>query len=171
MAGGHWDDPPDSVGAGPVSKFRMRLFLTRLHKKGKTTAVWKDPRTILTFPVWRYEMVNYVPVYVFRHPFSVSSSLQRRNRFTKEKSISLWTEYNNRLLDIDDYEEISYFINFDGGINHIRKKLTMISKEKGLEFNEDAIEFYNEDLRSSDSLAQVSGEPGSTYRELLSRAE
>lgn len=171
MAGGRWDDPPDSVEAGPVSKLRMRLFLTRLHEKGKNTAVWKDPRTPLTFQVWKKEIENYVPVFVFRHPSSVSSSLQRRNGFTEEKSISLWQEYNTRLISIDECEEESYFINFDGGISHIRKKINKISKSEGLEFSEDAIDFYSQDLRSSDSLALADGETGDIYRELQSRAE
>lgn len=77
LAGGRWDEPPgdvEDVEFGHLTRFRMRLFLGRLHNGDVNTAVWKDPRTLLTFPLWKEEMINYVPVFVFRHPMSVATA-------------------------------------------------------------------------------------------------
>lgn len=172
MAEAQWDDPPNNVKAGFISKFRIKLFLINLHKGGTTTAVWKDPRTLLTFSVWIEEIANYIPVFVFRHPSSVCSSLQRRNGFTKDKSLNLWLEYNSKLLQIESQEEDSHIINFDGGSEHIYRSLRTISGYDGLKFNKEAIEFYDESIRTSDSCnSELGGKVNEIYQELKSRTE
>lgn len=171
MSGGRWDDPPNDVEAGPVSKLEAKLFLARLHAGRETTAVWKDPRTLLTFPVWRREMVNYVPVFIFRHPAAVASSLRRRNGFPREKSLTLWSKYNRRLLEIDDYEEASYFVEFDGGTDHISKVLQNISNEVGLEFSKEAVEFYDERMINHKKQDLRDREIKDIYKELKNRAK
>lgn len=171
MAGGRWDDPPDDVEAGPISKFKMKLFLAKLHKEGKTTAVWKDPRTLLTFPVWRREMVNYVPVFVFRHPAAVASSLQQRNGFTREKGLDLWLKYNRCLLNIDEDEEVSYFLNFSDDLSHISNVLKDISAEVGLEFNEEAEKFYDKKMAKKSELNVVKSEVRKVYCKLKSKSK
>ncbi|CAH1201519.1 hypothetical protein PAECIP111893_01641 [Paenibacillus plantiphilus] len=59
--------------------------------------IWgfKDPRTCLLLPLWKpiFEELNIVPSYILclRNPLNVAASLQKRDRFTNEKSFALWT--------------------------------------------------------------------------------
>ena len=77
-SGGAWDMPPPKVRLTFGSRIQMRRFLGLLHNQNKP-AVWKDPRTVLTFPAWKPLLANYMPVVVFRHPMSVARSLKKRN--------------------------------------------------------------------------------------------
>src|SRR5262245_31957150 len=51
LSGGEWRSPPTTLRSTAKIRWRMRRFLARLHRAG--TAVWKDPRTALTFPLWK----------------------------------------------------------------------------------------------------------------------
>jgi hypothetical protein len=169
-AGGAWDDPPPQVESRLLIRFKMKRFLAKLHQ-GERTAVWKDPRTVLTFPVWQSEIVNYVPVFIFRSPASVASSLRKRDDFSIEKGLRLWREYNSRILEIDNREAASYFVNFDGGVDHISEVLKSLSKESDLHFNPAALDFYDRSLRTSDTSTSVSGgKEEKMYEELKRRA-
>ena len=57
----------------------------------------KDPRMLFFFPYW-YERVEFDCLGIFRHPDEVAISLERRNEFPRERGLSLWTAYNDRLL-------------------------------------------------------------------------
>ncbi|MFB6271678.1 MAG: hypothetical protein ABEL51_02165 [Salinibacter sp.] len=152
---GAWDSPPSSVRVSWRIRLRMCRFLGRLHAEGRTT-VWKDPRNILTLPVWRPVIVNYVPVAVFRHPMSVAQSLQKRNGFPIERGIRLWTDYNERLIDIADQEDEMLFLDFDGGISHIRSRLRLLAQHvPELQYEPDAVDPYDEGLRTSDNRTSV----------------
>lgn len=158
LSEGAWDLPPSSIRVSWRTQLRMCRFLGRLHADGRTT-VWKDPRNILTFPVWRPLIVNYFPVVVFRHPMSVAQSLQKRNGFLIERGLRLWKEYNERLLDIADREDEVLFIDFDGGIRHIRSRLQRLAEYvSGLQYKTDAVEPYDESLRTSDNRTSISNE-------------
>ena len=103
---------------------------------------------------------------------SVARSLERRNNFKIEKGLGLWNEYNKRILDIADQEDEALFVNFDGGVNHIRSRIRQLSKMvKGLQFNTEAVGFYDEDLRTSDNCTQIPIEDvHNTYTELIERS-
>lgn len=99
-------------------------------------AIWgfKDPRTCLLLPLWKsiFQELNIEPVYMIclRNPLNVAASLQKRDRFTNEKSMALWTLYvmsslyytiderrivvsYDRLLEqpVETGETISHFLN------------------------------------------------------------
>jgi len=78
-SGGNWACPPRSLKTDNYLRSRMRSFIGRLHRQG--TAVWKDPRMVLTFPLWKSMLRNYRIVAVFRHPMSVAKSLNKRDGF------------------------------------------------------------------------------------------
>lgn len=168
ISGGRWDKPPEKVESELFLRLRMKFFLSKIYDEDGKAVVWKDPRTALTFPVWKREMVNYVPVFVFRNPLSVASSLQKRNGFTKEKGLKLWLEYNRRIIDIDEDEKTSFFINFDGGMEHISMVLKEISRETNLCFDKKVTNSYKEKMRSSDESGKLDGKIKSTYRKLKS---
>ncbi len=56
----------------------------------------KDPRMILTWPLWKDVVDDAVLLFVYREPLSVAASLQHRNSFPQVLGLALW-EYYNRL--------------------------------------------------------------------------
>src|SRR5438132_6905958 len=85
LSGGSWYNPPGHLYCDSLLRCKMKRFLGQLHRDG--TAIWKDPRTVLTFPLWKPLLRNYTPVAIFRHPMSVARSLQRRDGFSLEKGV------------------------------------------------------------------------------------
>lgn len=55
--------------------------------------VWKDPRTCLTFPIWRRLLGNVQVLLVLRDPASVAASLAQRQRWPLGPAIALWERY------------------------------------------------------------------------------
>ncbi|OEU68830.1 MAG: hypothetical protein BA863_04990 [Desulfovibrio sp. S3730MH75] len=57
----------------------------------------KDPRMCILFPLWKSVLdkqgVRSVCVLPFRHPMEVARSLTKRNGYSNEKGILLWTNY------------------------------------------------------------------------------
>ena len=54
----------------------------------------KDPRQVLTWPLWEPHLGDAVLVFVYRNPFAVAASLQRRNGFPLAMGMLLWEHYN-----------------------------------------------------------------------------
>jgi hypothetical protein len=63
-------------------------------------AVWKDPRTCLTFPFWRPVLGsdNTFMVLIHPHPHEVARSLHARNKFGTGASFALWERYYSDAL-------------------------------------------------------------------------
>ena len=101
---GAWDTPPladdwlDTVPAeGLVDVARERF---EAEFGGADIAVWKDPRTCLTFPFWAPVLgeSDTVIVLIYRHPFEVARSLETRNKARHGGSFALWERYNREAL-------------------------------------------------------------------------
>ncbi len=58
----------------------------------------KDPRMLLTWPVWSDSLADALPVFVYRDPISVARSLQRRNSFPLRYGLALWEYYNRTII-------------------------------------------------------------------------
>ena len=54
----------------------------------------KDPRQVLTWPLWAAAVEDAVLVFVYRDPIAVAVSLQRRNGFPLSLGLMLWEYYN-----------------------------------------------------------------------------
>jgi hypothetical protein len=61
----------------------------------------KDPRLCITLRTW-IPLLNFIPaiLYVFRHPFDVSSSMNKRTteNFPVAKGLKLWYIYNKKAI-------------------------------------------------------------------------
>jgi hypothetical protein len=147
--GGSWDEPPARLAGTGWLRVKMRRFLGNLHRNG--AAVWKDPRTILTFPLWKPLLGTYCLLATFRHPMSVARSLQRRDGFTLEKGLSLWRHYNERLLALCTAEEEVYWVDFDAEAGRLHGQLKAFADSAGLQLRADALASYNPALRTSDN--------------------
>jgi glycosyltransferase involved in cell wall biosynthesis len=59
---------------------------------------WNDPRNSILAPFWLAVRPDLKFVVCLRHPLEVADSLGWRNDFSVARSLSLWREYNARLL-------------------------------------------------------------------------
>jgi O-antigen/teichoic acid export membrane protein len=151
---GSWDNPPKYLRCGPSIRWKMRKFIGRLHEHG--TAAWKDPRTVLTYSLWKPLLTRSVCLATFRHPMSVARSLQRRDGFDLKKGLQLWCVYNERLIAISEQEQNVYWIDFDLGVEHIMEVVKRLSQCTGLEYRAVALDSYAPDLRTSDTAEEPS---------------
>jgi hypothetical protein len=149
FSGGSWDNPPRELRTAPFIRVKMRGFLGRLHRDG--TAVWKDPRTVVTFPVWRPMLQRCIVLATIRHPLAVAQSLHRRDGFEMERGLALWHDYNARLLEYCNQEKSVYLMDFDRGPEHIGAVLRRLSHDNGLKYDPAVLESYAPELRTSDA--------------------
>ncbi len=99
-AGGSWDKPPleDSI-LGLASEWGPRIKDFIEGKMREPLWGWKDPRTVLTIPLFLPYLVNPHFITCFRNPQDVAISLARRDRaMTRKKALALAKIYNDRLL-------------------------------------------------------------------------
>ncbi|WP_337104130.1 sulfotransferase [Paenibacillus sp. YIM B09110] len=85
---------------------------------GKKVWGWKDPRTCLLLPLWKEVLkelhIDASFVLCVRNPLGVAASLNKRDRFSFEKSYALWSLYtlhglyysNGEKRTVISYEEL-----------------------------------------------------------------
>ncbi|PIN79592.1 hypothetical protein COV16_03420 [Candidatus Woesearchaeota archaeon CG10_big_fil_rev_8_21_14_0_10_34_8] len=90
-----------------VSRGLEREILSFIQKRNKKHSVWgwKDPRTVLTYKIWKQYLPEANIVILFRHPLRVADSLIRRATDPIIKNVPLsslksWILYNSILVDI-----------------------------------------------------------------------
>lgn len=90
---------PDKWWKSPeIGPFRNQLKkLIRREFINQELWGWKDPRTCLLLPIWKdildelnVELCYVIPV---RNPLDVSASLEKRDGFSRNESLSLWNLY------------------------------------------------------------------------------
>jgi hypothetical protein len=96
-SGGSWDVPPASVTWSEPFRDRRERIIERYGE----APLWgfKDPRTLLVLDGWLERLPQAELVGIFRHPLAVAQSLERRDGFTVDHGLALWTAYNERLLE------------------------------------------------------------------------
>ncbi len=105
-----WYRPPRQAPAcTDAHRAAMGEILGRL--PGDRSWQLKDPRQVLTWPLWREVLGDVVLVFVYRDPIAVATSLQRRNGFPLSLGLWLWEHYNRLALAAlqgRDYLALSY---------------------------------------------------------------
>ena len=107
-AGGSWKSPPDHqdiIRAGDdfkdVIQDLCRAKREGAEREGRLFWGWKDPRTCLTFELYRPYLENCHLVPIFRDPTEVAMSLVRARKInTIEWGERLARIYNRRIIDI-----------------------------------------------------------------------
>jgi GT2 family glycosyltransferase len=95
--GAAWYSPPrDTPEASDAQRSEMAAILARLPRDRSWQL--KDPRQVLTWPLWQESLGDAVLVFVYRDPVAVATSLRRRNGFPLSMSFLLWEHYNRRAL-------------------------------------------------------------------------
>jgi len=102
--GGSWDAPPTlTPGWHRQPRFRpavrqARELFERTHR-GLPVWVWKDPRTCLTLPLWRYGLkVRMLTLIVYRHPLELCLAMRARDGFDTPRALALWERYSGDAL-------------------------------------------------------------------------
>jgi hypothetical protein len=82
-----------------------RRGLAFLNNKMNYPWMLKDPRLCITLRTW-LPLLNFVPaiLFIYRHPFDVSLSMNKRatEHFRIERSMKLWYTYNKRAIQQSD---------------------------------------------------------------------
>ncbi len=141
-----WDNPPQEniEWNSEHIKARDRVIQDFIDAK-KAFVGFKDPRTLLTLPFWLEgltQRVNIQFVGTYRHPLSVARSLYAREKMEQDKAISLWIEYNKKLLNLYQTKPFP-LISFDLPPHRYIKSLNILYKELGLDSNNKEYFFDN----------------------------
>jgi Sulfotransferase family len=101
--GGWWDRPSQPLPGwecAPLLDCRREQARDLPGQLGLTEPWgWKDPRNSLTIPFWLNIWPDLRVVVCVRNPLEVANSLLQRDRFPFGKSLKLWHEYYQRLVN------------------------------------------------------------------------
>ena len=105
-----WYSPPRHA---PVATDADRTAMASIVARLPRDRSWqiKDPRQVLTWPLWQEALGDVVLVFVYRDPTAVALSLQRRNGFPLSLGLLLWERYNRlalAALEGRDFVALSY---------------------------------------------------------------
>jgi hypothetical protein len=156
-SGGAWDNVPSSLRIDDETAGRMPPFLDGL--RDKPIAGWKDPRTTITFPLWKPHLGDYRIVAAVRHPMNVARSLQVRHGWRLEKGLQLWSAYNERLQQTTSDERDVLWFNFDQTPEDIRSNICRICERLHLDCAPAADDPFNRFLRHHSHAAETIDDP------------
>ncbi|WFB35316.1 glycosyltransferase [Kiritimatiellota bacterium B12222] len=164
-----------SCSAGEMRTLFQEIF------DGHPYIVWKDPRNLLLFPLWKAvleeEGYQVKVVLGIRHPAAVAQSLERRNGIPMIKAVAMWMGYHARVAEIVEGNECSV-VDYDRLLEDWQAELHRVFHELALPWPEDVPDaaldaFFRQDLRHNSSQAlDVTALPfgmpvESLYREML----
>src|SRR5262249_36506221 len=130
LSGGAWDRVPAMVRGDEETAACMVRFLATLSEQ--PVAGWKDPRTTLTFPLWKPHLTHCRVVSCVRHPLAIARSLQVRDGWSLARGLDLWAAYNEHLLeDVANEPEVFWF-NYDLPEQELVKQVQGFCRQVGL---------------------------------------
>jgi len=150
QSGGSWDNPPENI---KVTFFDKLAMMNVLYNRRNSILGIKDPRLLITWEAWEPFIESYTIAGVFRHPFSVSKSLYKRNNFDTLKGVDLWEKYNNKLINFIKSDSV-ILIDFDNP-DSFKDKISNVLQKLDLRLNEHALKFYNPNNRNSDDINAI----------------
>lgn len=169
LSGGAWDRVPAELRGDGETTARIRAFLQSL--EGHPAAAWKDPRTTLTFPLWKQHLAAYRLAACFRHPLAVARSLAVRDGWPLEKGLDLWAAYNERLLQHVASEGDLFWFDFDLPEGELRASVGAHCRGLGLAAPAAAAAAFNPFLRHHTEVEPVAvPRIAEIYEELRRRA-
>ena len=147
---GAWDNPPaDIKWTDDLKCERDRIIQEYGH-----APFWgfKDPRVLFALDGWLEVLQDVFLVATYRHPCSVAKSLEKRNKFSHDKSLSLWMGYNKKLLFY--YEKFKFpVVSFDLAEAEYKNKISELLALLECDSIDDAFEFYENGLRNSQDVS------------------
>jgi hypothetical protein len=169
LSGGAWDRVPDTLCDDERTGTQMAAFLDDLSRQ--PVAGWKDPRTTITFPVWKPHLGHYRLVAALRHPLSVARSLELRDGMPPDQGLRLWYLYNERLLQYAEQEPGLYLFDYDQPEEEAARCLNSLCRQLGLQWSPAVDDVFNPLLRHHvQSQPLVDGPVKRLYESLRERA-
>ena len=86
---------------------------------------FKDPKNSLTFRFWQTLLPGLKAVIVFRNPLDVAYSLIRRNRFSTQRGLALWQQYNQIVLEQTERSE-RLFIRYESLLSDPKREIRRV---------------------------------------------
>lgn len=160
-----WDNPPSRLS----HTHKNRKQRDKIIASYKDHDAWgfKDPRILFTLPFWlgglKRQQIHFIGT--FRHPLAVAKSLNARDpNMTIEHGLSLWRQYNQRLLA--QYQERPFpVVNFNQQPEaYLQAVSTAIEKLNLFDISISNLDFFDNTLRHQTSLDEKECQQ---YRELL----
>lgn len=106
-AGGSWYSPVVEAGRDGDYTEQIGAIIGQLQQPW----LLKDPRLVLTWPLWQEQLQDAVIICVCRRGAAVAQSLRQRNGFPLEFGLALWEFYNRRMAQVvsgHDYVTVCY---------------------------------------------------------------
>jgi hypothetical protein len=165
-----------------MQPFKEELHaLIRRHFTDQPLWAWKDPRTCLTFELWK-DILNELGielsvVFAVRNPLDVAKSLLKRNGFPLEKSFGFW--FNHNISALESIAGVpSVFVSYDHFLEGWEPELRRCADGLGIPWPADEanlraniVSFIRPNLRHSrTSVDELQGVPAPVcelYRLLL----
>lgn len=163
-SGGSWDMPPACVVWGPEHRAERDAIVAGFADE----PCWgfKDPRTIFTLEGWEEVLPDLQPIGIFRDPALVATSLFRRNGFALTRAVSLWLQYNRRLLEHHGRRPFP-IVPFHEHATRQRELFGAVVSGLGLSNASEGLQFFDAALRtSSPADIDLPAEVISTYDRL-----
>lgn len=100
---------------------------------------FKDPRSSRLLPFWHlvFDCLRIQPVYVIasRNPLSVAISLKTRNKFSIQKGLILWLDYQVCAINFTR-DRLRVFVDYDQLLERPHAQLARIANTLGISYNE-----------------------------------
>tara|TARA_B100000315_G_scaffold252780_2_gene290275 strand:+ start:7047 stop:7904 length:858 start_codon:yes stop_codon:yes gene_type:complete len=146
--GGSWMEPPqwkkgwESASDMPAFREEAAAILRRAY--GGREAVqwgWKDPRTTLTLPFWKYVVGSLRLVLVIRNPVDVAQSLAIRHGWSTQFGMLLWKQYMDAAFRYS--VGMPMFVTFyDDYFHDPRREMKRLLKFCGIHLNIGEVNFF-----------------------------
>jgi len=175
FSNGSWDNIPPKIEINEEIRKEIKESVEELTNYPSLMSGFKDPRILLCLEAWRpYLPKELMIIGIFRHPLKVAESLKKRNSLSFQKSMDLWKTYNLKLLKyLEEYN--GFLLNFDWPKEKILSELNQIFDKLGLSSSIDLLEWYTEELISSDerqnSSFELPNDVNGIYTKLLDRSQ
>lgn len=137
----NWHKSPE------IQPFKEELrALIQNHFSNNVFWAWKDPRTCLTFDLWKdllMEMdIELSVVFMVRNPLDVANSLKKRNEIPTEKSLGFWFGHNIMALhSCLDVKKV--FVSYDCLLDNWKHELQRCSEALGIHWPIDELTLNN----------------------------
>jgi len=173
-----WDDY--NFDPKVISSEKKEIYINNISKlinhefKYSDSFVIKDPRICILFPLWEEaclkEDINIKIILPYRNPIEVAQSLKKRNDFSQEKSLILWSkhflnaEYLSRKYD-------RFFVFFDELIKNtltIKELANFTNSDLNKSIENEIKDFLDKSIKHNNiSLKNFSKEVPSFLYELI----
>ena len=145
-SGGSWKRPPLSVKWSDEWKSRLLAHVSAMNARHPTGWGFKDPRALLLLEEWKRVVPRLARVGIFRHPEAVHRSLAARSdRFDRDRSLKLWTVYNERL--VAEHRRSAFpMMRFDVRPDELLERLAAVAKTLELPQARQASGYFDAEL-------------------------